>query len=320
MSESIGKKLSQTRIQRGLSLDEAAHATKLRPDKILALEACDYASFPSNSYARGFLLIYGRFLKVDVSEDAAALDTVNRLSVEDYQYLSNANEPRPEPKNYLPDLSRRKKPSLVPLFAFFGAIIVLFFGFTAYVNWQRIRGEVSSKEKAAQTAIVETQPEPLPEPVRDPVPAPETPVAVAPETPPVEEAAAPPEPIAMPPKPGVSDREFIGASPALLAEMASNVPAGEVTPPVPNPDRDLITATPVQMNEVEIAVAKTTWVKIRKDDPSSKPIFEDYLYPHTRGLKLKGTRFFIEARDSGSVEIRKNGDPIAYQSPGVTIQ
>ena len=33
-----------------------------------------------------------------------------------------------------------------------------------------------------------------------------------------------------------------------------------------------------------------------------------------------GTRFFIEARDPESVQITKNGLPIAFQAPGVPIQ
>ena len=309
MSEPIGKKLCQTRMKRGLSIDEAAHATKLRPDKIVALETGDYASFPSNAYARGFLQIYGRYLKVDVADEASALDTTNRISVEDYQYLSVPNEPRPEPQNTLPDLSRRKKPSLVPLLASCAAIFVVLFGITAYRNWQRISGEPPKRVEAASTEATEPEPEGAPAAVTT-APAP---TAAAPEPAPIEQAPAPP-PVAMPPRAVVSDREFLGE-----ASVASPAPA-DAPAPVPNPDRDLITAMPVQMNDVEISVAKTTWVRIRKDDPNSKPIFEDYLYPHTRGLKLKGTRFLIEARDPGSVEIRKNGDPIAYQSPGVTIQ
>lgn len=341
MFQLLGKKLSETRTKRGLSVDEVAHATKLRPDKIIALETGDFSSFPSNAYARGFLLIYGRFLNLDVELEAGTLDTTNRINIADYQYLSNPNEPRPEPETPLPDLSRRKKPSLVPLFAAFGVTALVIFCFTLYVNWQRIHPNTSSKDKGAETAVaaLPNAPESLPQTDSAATPTVDAaglesplaatphsiPVAPAVATPAAEEPGAP-DPVAMPPRPLVSDREFLGGA-ATPADATPPVPAPpavaraiEPPVPVPNPDRDLITSLPVQMNEVEVAVAKTTWVKIRKDDPASTPIFEDYLYPHTRGLKLKGTRFFIEARDSTAVEIRKNGDPIAYQSPGVTVQ
>ena len=41
---------------------------------------------------------------------------------------------------------------------------------------------------------------------------------------------------------------------------------------------------------------------------------------HWIGLKLKGTRFFIEARDPKAIQIRKNGAPMAYQTPTVEVQ
>ena len=74
------------------------------------------------------------------------------------------------------------------------------------------------------------------------------------------------------------------------------------------------------MHEVEIVAVRKTWVKICKDDPNSEPIFMDYLYPNAGPLKLRGARFYIEARDSTGLQIRKNGAPMAYQAPGITVQ
>ncbi len=73
------------------------------------------------------------------------------------------------------------------------------------------------------------------------------------------------------------------------------------------------------INEIVIEPLKKTWVKISRDDPNSPPIFMDYLYPNAGALKLRGTRFFIDARDPTAIQIRKNGTPIAYE-PGGTIQ
>src|SRR5271154_1391424 len=96
MVESVGKKLNQARVKRGLTIDEAAHATKLRPDKIAALETDDYSRFANNIYAKGFLQIYARFLKVDVTDFSRTLDNSNPISVSDYQYLTNAPAARPD--------------------------------------------------------------------------------------------------------------------------------------------------------------------------------------------------------------------------------
>ena len=80
VADTLGKRLSQARLERGLTIDEAAHATKVRPDKILALESDDYGRFGNNAYAKGFLVIYGRFLGVDVADQARALDNLTGYS------------------------------------------------------------------------------------------------------------------------------------------------------------------------------------------------------------------------------------------------
>lgn len=320
MNPSIGQKLRQTREKRGLSFDEITHATKLRPAQITALEIGDYASFPSNAYARSFLQIYGRYLGVDVSLEASALDTHQRFDIEEYQYLTVPNEPREEPERNLPDLSRRHKPSIKPLLISVAAVIVAFVGFTNYVNWQRITGKTPGRAASVPATPAPAAEAPLPEPppiVETPASEPATvenpalPVVAAPAG--VEPSA--PAPTAPPVM--VADREFLG-EPAAPAPVAA-APAAPFVP-VPDPDRDRVAPTPVVVNEVEVSVATKTWVTIRRDDADAAPLFEDYLYPGVRPLKLKGSRFIIEARDPGIVEIRKNGAPIAYQRPGVMVQ
>ena len=65
--EGLGKKFQEARIARKLTLDEAARMTKIRPSRLAEIEADDFSQFPSLAYAKGFLLIYGKFLDVDVS-------------------------------------------------------------------------------------------------------------------------------------------------------------------------------------------------------------------------------------------------------------
>ena len=64
MDISTGQKLAKARLAKGLSVDEVAHETKLRPDKVLALEQDDYSRFPNNAYVKGFLQIYGSYAKL----------------------------------------------------------------------------------------------------------------------------------------------------------------------------------------------------------------------------------------------------------------
>jgi len=323
MVESVGKKLNQARLKRGLTIDEAAHATKLRPDKITALESDDYSSFANNIYARGFLQIYARFLNVDVTEVSRTLDNANPISVSDYQYLSNAPAARRETTQI--QREERKPPSAAPLFFFVIVIILGLLGSWIYTNYQRIIGERAAKStpgiEAPDLAPAATTPLPTnsTDPTAPATPAPQAvpppafaPVKAAPPGAPIPNASvqlatATPGPITAPPviklEPAkTNDQDFVTPTPVAIADPSAHpVPASGV-------------------NEVLVATVKKTWVIVRKDDPKAPPIFEDYVYPSANPLKLKGARFFIEARDPEVVQITKNGLPYAYQTAGGAVE
>ncbi len=277
MDESVGKKLSKARLKRGLSVDEAAHATRLRPDKIVALENDDYSLFASNVYARGFLQIYGRFLDVDVAEFASTLEGMASISIEDYQYLNSGAPPRREERTTVPMRIERRGPGIGTLILFLLLVGAVAFGFYFYVNWQRIE-PVVRKDATTPVPAVETVTNPAP---------PANAATVATPAPALRAEVK---------APAVTDHDFV--VPPALAPAA---PTGA-------------------SNEVQVLPLRKTWIIVRKDDPNSPPIFEDYLYPDSPPLKLKGARFFIEARDPSAIQIRKNGAPMAYQSPGVAVQ
>lgn len=314
MVESVGKKLNQARLKRGLTLDEAAHATKLRPDKIAALESDDYTSFANNIYARGFLQIYARFLQVDVADFARTLDNANPISLSDYQYLNNAPAARRESAPI--DRESRRPPSLAPLLFFVTIIILALLGGWIYTNYQRITGEQAVKAathsmNAIELAPVSAAPAPAAEKLAAPVIAP---------------PASTPSPA---PAAATNESDHVATTSANGAAS----PAPNKTDPAKTSDQDFVTPSPVPtsdptahpvppggVNEVLVATVKKTWVTVRKDDPKAPPIFEDYVYPTANPLKLKGSRFFIEARDPAMVQITKNGLPFAYQAPNVPVE
>ena len=61
----IGPVLEKARKERGLSLDEAEHATKIRKRYLAGLEREDYGVLPDAVYARGFLKTYANYLGLD---------------------------------------------------------------------------------------------------------------------------------------------------------------------------------------------------------------------------------------------------------------
>ena len=306
MSESAGKKLAQARHKRGLTIDEAAHATKLRPEKIVALENDDFASFASNAYAKGFLKNYARYLGIDVSAYLGALDSTLPISVADYQYLSNAPE---RPADTRPMRRDRKPPSLFPLLIGASVLLLSGLGLWVYASAKRIFAEPAPRPAAAAASL------PTPPALVLPAVAPDlaVPSTLSLEPAPADTAAIESS-VAVP---------MLGDDRTILKGGPTANPADHdfVTPvAIPTSDAPPAVAPAAGVNEILVASVTKTWITVRKDDPKSPPIFEDYLYPGIRPLKLRGARFFIEARDPSAVQITKNGLPIAYQAPGVPIQ
>src|ERR671911_3100476 len=69
----IGPILEKARKERGLTLEEAEHATKIRKRYLSGLEREDYGALPDAVYARGFLKTYANYLGLDGEELARAL-------------------------------------------------------------------------------------------------------------------------------------------------------------------------------------------------------------------------------------------------------
>lgn len=64
----IGQTLAAARESRGLSVEDAAHRTRIHPKLLESLEAGDYSVFPSPAYAKSFVRSYSQFLGIDLSE------------------------------------------------------------------------------------------------------------------------------------------------------------------------------------------------------------------------------------------------------------
>src|SRR3981189_2984323 len=93
--EGLGKKFQEARIARNITLDEAAGITKIRPSRLAEIEADDFSQFPSLAYAKGFLLIYGKFLDVDVTPYMEAFEDSERVTVDGYSYLQDNRPEKP---------------------------------------------------------------------------------------------------------------------------------------------------------------------------------------------------------------------------------
>ena len=85
MKNMIGERLEEARKRKGLSIREAAEATKIRGDFLLEMEDNSFDIPLPQIYIRGFLKNYARFLKLDPNKiltdyDAQMLGRRNQVA------------------------------------------------------------------------------------------------------------------------------------------------------------------------------------------------------------------------------------------------
>lgn len=74
----IGETLRAARLAKGVSLEEAAAATRIRRSALQALESDDFEALPASVYTRGFLVNYARYLGLHSAEVVEEYDRQQR--------------------------------------------------------------------------------------------------------------------------------------------------------------------------------------------------------------------------------------------------
>ena len=338
MDHEFGKHLQKARTDRGLSIEQAAAAVRIRSTFLRSLEASDLTKFPNAAYAKSFLLMYGRYLGVDVKSVAVQIDTTTQMKVEGYQYLTNraAGQPKTKPD---PELTFSAAPdpkssgSWLPLIVLAGTLVL---ALIAFVVWQNMNRLSDGKQPAPSKSAPQPSPAAVVPVTSAPtsVPAPVVPVETVPEP----EASVPPRPkiISMPEPVATVPGEIPRARPispvarisatdsAALADLSPPkprvvTPASAIPPPVAPTiagDDGALAADP---NTIVLEPKRKTWVIIRAG-PGGQTLFEDYLYPAAKPMRLPKGRYFIELRDAEAVEISRDGRPVGYSPPGVLLE
>jgi cytoskeleton protein RodZ len=157
MAESVGRKLQQARLARKLEIEDVAEQTKIRPDRIIDLEADEYSHFPNLTYAKSFLAKYASFLGRDIQEELDKFQISPTISMGDYQYLSSitahnqGQQPRwtqrIQPKGF-------RVPSVVVVLVLIVLVGVPVFSYLA-LNIRRVAGTsfAGTTDKANQSAV-----------------------------------------------------------------------------------------------------------------------------------------------------------------------
>ncbi len=320
--EGLGEKFQKAREARNLTLDEAARMTKIRPAKLAEIEAEDFSQFPSLAYAKGFILIYGKFLNVDVSPYMEAFETSEHVTVAGYSYLQDNPAPAPRRTEVVRKIPAGNKSSLMPLVI---GVVVLVVGFTVLKWMLDVRRLKPSQTRDAQalaaasaTPATMVAPRALP---ADATPAPTAPTttaaAVVAEATPAPTASTTPTPeatvavaAALPPddEPEVRRAEPVNPEDLKKATAAAATPNPSPSPsPSPSPG----------VNRFEVRPLRKTYVRVTVD--GSGRAVERWVNA-SEGLQFKGKRIAIKVLDPRDVEIRKNGKVVGRGDADVRLE
>jgi len=318
--EGLGKKFQEARLARNLTLDEAARMTKIRPARLAEIEADDFSQFPSLAYAKGFLLIYGKFLDVDVTPYLDAFEDSERMTVDGYSYLQ---ENRPQ-KPVAAPVVRRRRPTtttpdrISPMPLIFG-VLVLVIGFSIMkliLNVQRLapgKGQSTAQvspgaspvasAKAVQPGTTEASPGTV-----------ASAATVAPSAPPV--AATSPVATAGPPETrkalaasaGPGEPEVRRAKPVTREELGKTQETTNAS-----------SAESGEQNRVAIRPIKRTYVRVTVGDKGGSPAFERWVSPADGPVEFHGKHVSIRVLDPDAVQITKNGKALEDDDEDVTV-
>ena len=309
--EGLGKKFQEARRARDLTLDEAARMTKIRPARLAEIEEDDFSQFPSLAYAKGFLLIYGKFLDVDVTPYLDAFEDSERVTVDGYSYLQDNPPSKPVSAPVVRRRAAASRDRVSPMPLVIG-VLVLVIGFLAMkfiLNLQRL-----APGRAEPTAQISPSAASTPSSTTPPPATAETPasnVASAPATtPPVSPipTVAPTATAASAARPAPSEPEVRKAKPVLPEDLAKPPEKASPSPVESSPP-----------NRVAIRPLKRTYVKVTVDDQSEKPAFESWVSPADGAVEFRGNHVSIRVLERDAVQIMKNGKALEEDDEDVTV-
>jgi cytoskeleton protein RodZ len=309
--EGLGKKFQEARQARNLTLDEAARMTKIRPTRLAEIEADDFSQFPSLAYAKGFLLIYGKFLDVDVTPYLDAFEDSERVTVDGYSYLQENRREKPVSAPVVPrrpaTAGRTGRDRISPMPLIFG-IVVLVVGFSVMkllLNVQRLapgKGESTAQPSPSASAVAGSKPS-------SPGPAASAPsnVASAPSVAPTVSSAPTLAPTAVAAAaPG--EPEVRKAKPVTREDLTKPQEAQNSSP-----------AESGEQNRVAIRPLKRTYVKVTVGDGKGSPAFERWVSPADGTVEFRGKHVSIRVLDPDAVKITKNGKALEEGDEDVTV-
>jgi len=284
--------------------------TKIRPQRLAEIEGDDFSQFPSLAYAKGFLLIYGKFLDVDVTPYLDAFNDSESVTVDGYSYLQENERAKPVSA----PVARRRpaaagpsnRVSPTPLIVGIVVLVVGFLGMKFLLNVQRLApGRGTTQTSSTGTPAIASG-------GSTPVAAPNVGAAAtsAPVASPVP-SLGPPETrkalAANSRAPASGEPEVRKAKPVTKEELAQARTGTDSPPPASG-----------EQNRVAIQPLKRTYVRVTLGD-DGKAAFERWVSPSDGPVEFHGKHVSIRVLDPEAVKITKNGQELQQNDQDVTI-
>jgi cytoskeletal protein RodZ len=320
--ESVGRKLQQARLAKKLEIEDVADKTKIRPNRIVDLEADEYAHFPNLMYAKSFLAKYARFLGVDIQEELEKFQTARTISLGDYQYLSSGSPRKAvEEPGRIEATGFRVPPAVVVVLVLIVLVGVPVFSYLAL----NLSGVGDTNQVATAGSNVKPADE-SPRPVVPSQTAADSLQSMAKPTPAQENSTVVPQVLPKNSPQEGNVKEAPTPSPfALQARIEGGIEVRRALP-VSTPESLTVAETPTKTSlstlpekKLEVRVLRRTYVKVTKDAEGAQPVFEGYAAPDSSPIVVEGKRFWVHASEKGAVEVREDGQPVLGTSASVVI-
>jgi cytoskeletal protein RodZ len=317
MLESVGKKLQEARLARNLEIEDVAELTKIRPGRIIDLEADEYSRFPNPTYAKSFLAKYARFLGLDIQDALDNFRISPGISMGDYQYLNSfpaqnqTQQPRwtqrIQPKGF------RVPPAVVVFLVLIVLVGVPVFSYLA-LNIPRVTGTnfLDATDQADPSTVAPAKTAGTASWNSDSLHVLATP------------APSPPHEIAGASSPVASRAQEVksNATPARTEaglDVRRALPVGTAQSAAPAETQIRTSLSPAPEKKLEVRAIRRTFVKVTKDEAGTQPVFEGYAGPDSRPIVVEGKRFWVHVMDKGAVEVREDGQVVLGNSSDIVI-
>jgi cytoskeletal protein RodZ len=313
--ESVGSRLQRARLAHKLEIEEVAERTKIRPDRLIDLEADEYSNFPNLTYAKSFLAKYANFLGVDITHELENFQVSRSISMGDYQYLSSitaAYQAHRTPWHQrIQARGFRVPPLVVAVLVLIVLVGVPLFSYLA-LNLPRVTapGGAGTLDKLNQTTGTASSGTNSPTPDLDALRSLATTAnpgaeAVAGSATTASESGPTAEPT-----PTEQPRRVEGG-----VEVRRALPVD--ASPAPTQAETALSGLPEK--KLEVRVIRKTYVKVTKDEEGTQPVFEGYAGPESQPIVVEGKRFWIHVVDKDAVELREDGQLVSGGSNDIVI-